>query len=374
MYRGPSGLLIASATNTPRIEYGSGGEVLGLLMEASRTNIGLQSQTFDNATWVKSEVTVTANQTVSPDGTSNADQSLESANNAPHRPTQDITVVSGTTYTCSLWLKDIGRRYFQIALGTGGFAANAHAFFDLTSAVVVSTGAGATSSRIESYANGWFRCSVTAAATISASATVFLNHSIDGVSTSYTGDVTKGFYLYGFQFEAGTFPSSYIPTTTVSVARTADSCIRTLSTEFSATSGTVVVAGRASPGQDATNAQTVFDFNDATGANRIAVLRTAAGDTARYTMLNTSAQQGPLDGTFVNSTNYKAAIAFASNDLAYSFNGAAVTTDATATIPTITKLELGSATVGGVQGNCHIRTFDYFPTRQPNEWLVSRAT
>ena len=46
------------------------------LIEKVRTNLVLQSQTFDNASWVKSNITVTANSTNAPDGTATADTIL----------------------------------------------------------------------------------------------------------------------------------------------------------------------------------------------------------------------------------------------------------------------------------------------------------
>ena len=45
----------------------------GLLVEAAGTNLLLQSQTFDNASWTATNATVTANSAVAPDGTLTAD-------------------------------------------------------------------------------------------------------------------------------------------------------------------------------------------------------------------------------------------------------------------------------------------------------------
>ena len=378
MYRGPGGLLVQSVTNTPRVEYGPGGDVYGLLMEASRTNLCLQSADISTS-WVLSGATASVNATAAPDGTTTADKLVESAGGTFHLVRQDIAISANTANTFSIYVKASGRTACKLQVSNTLENTGSNVDIDL-SAVTVSNltnfGTGtASAATIEPWTNGWFRVSLRT--TIDAASTtgrVQLLLASPVGTTNYSGDGASGLFLWGGQYEAGQFMSSHIPTTTVSVARTADSCIRTLASEFSATAGSVVVAGRASGGQDAANSQTVYDFNDGTGANRITILRVAAGDTARFTMLTASVQQGPLDGTFVSSTTYKAAIAFAANDLAYSFNGAAVTTDATATLPAITKLELGSGTVGNVQGNCHIRTFDYYPTRLANETLQSRST
>jgi glyceraldehyde 3-phosphate dehydrogenase len=46
------------------------GESLGLLIEEARTNLVTYSEQFDNASWTKSGVSITANTIVSPDGKS----------------------------------------------------------------------------------------------------------------------------------------------------------------------------------------------------------------------------------------------------------------------------------------------------------------
>lgn len=377
MYMGPAGLLVPSVTNTPRIDYDASGNCRGLLMEASRTNLWLRSQEFDNASWSKVRATVSANTIAGPDGTTTADTLVEDGTAAnTHLLRQDYaSATSGTTYTLSVFAKAKERSQIVLLFGadTAAFA-NEGVLFTLSGSgtAAISTGSPVAHG-IEALANGWYRCwaSATCASTTNAVLRIYLASSN---SSTYSGDGASGLYLWGGQLEAGRFLSSYIPTTTVSVARTADSCIRTLGSEFSATAGTVVVRGRASGGQDAANAQSVWEFNDGTASNRVVQLRTAAGDLARYSVFTAGAQQGPLDGTFTNASNFKSGIAWAANDLAYSFNGAAVTTDASATLPTgITKLEIGSLTGGGLQMNGHILTFDYYPTRLPNADLVRLA-
>jgi hypothetical protein len=136
----------------------------------------------------------------------------------------------------------------------------------------------------------------------------------------------------------------------------------------------VVVAGRASGGQDAASNQNIYSFDDTTVANRIQLTRVQATDTARYIVSTTSVAQATLDATFVNSTAYKHAAAWIANDYAASFNGAAVLTDAAGTIPTVTVLGLGVLGAGTSTANGHIRTFDYYPTRLDNATLIARST
>jgi len=373
MYMGPAGLLVASATNTPRIEYDASGNCLGLLMEASRTNLALQSQTFDNAAWTNTQASVSANAATAPDGTQTADTIIEDGSTNVHgnRVTTDITIVSNSTNTLSLYVKAAGRTVAYLKLSGTTDANGVAGTFDLSAVTATptnfGTGSGGTAS-IQALPNGWFRCVITGAIN-NAETLARPRLRIFNGAESYAGDGASGLYFWGAQVEAGAFPSSYIPTTTVSVARTADSCIRTLGSEFSATAGTVVVHGRASAGQDAAN-QFVYSFF---GTNSILFLRPAASDIARFNPF-TGPAQGPLDGTFTNATAFKAAMTYATNDLALSFNGAAVVTDATATLGSYTSLSIGSEGTPALQMNGHIRRFDYWPERKTNAFLVSAST
>jgi hypothetical protein len=346
-------------------------------MEASRTNLCLRSQEIDNASWTKTAATISADAIAAPDGTTTADKLAEDATSNRHSASQTFAkAASVLAYTASVWVKAAERTQAVIVIEDG--VNEIRQWYNLsTVAVGTSTSVGGaetkTGATITAYANGWYRLTLSITSAALATLFVIIGAADADASYVYSGTNGSGIYVWGAQLEQAAFPSSYIPTTTVSVARTADSCIRTLASEFSATAGSVVVAGRASGGQDAVNAQSVFEFNDASANNRIVLLRPVTGDQARYSMFTAGAQQGPLDGTFSNSTAFKAGITWQVNDLAYSFNGAAATTDTSATIPAITKLEIGSATIGVIQGNCHIRTFKYEPSRKPNAYLVDNA-
>jgi hypothetical protein len=374
MYMGPAGLLVQSVTNTPRIEYDASGNCLGLLMEAARTNLMTYSQDLAGADWSALQSSITSNATTAPDGTATADLVTEDGGSSAHGYVNNRTLATSTTYTTSFWAKANGRTWVAFrATGTGWLNSDQAAYFNISGAGAVGTlGTGMTAT-ITAAANGWYRCTctyATAAASGTGTGTRIALASADTVQI-YAGNSASGAYFWGVQQEAGAFPSSYIPTTTVSVARTADSCIRTLGSEFSATAGTVVVAGRASGGQDASLGQHVWSIDDGTTAERIRLLRVLATDTARLQVTDGAATQALLDATFVNSTAFKHAASWALNDFASSLNGAAVLTDAVGTLPTTTSLGLGVTVGSADQMNGHIRRFDYYPTRLPNGFLTS---
>jgi hypothetical protein len=375
MYMGPAGLLVASATNTPRIEYDATGNCLGLLMEASRTNLWLRSQEASDAQWVKLRSSVSANTVAAPDGTTTADTIVEDGSAAAtHLMRQDLNVTSGTTYTATFWVKAAGRTQvsFQFGSENACFAFEA-GLFTLSGAGTAATLSGSPlATSIQAFPNGWYRCrvSATAAATALAGLRVFL---AEGGTTTYNGDSASGVYFWGAQFEAGAFPSSYIPTTTASVARTADSCIRTLGSEFSATAGTVVVAGRASGGQDAADDQFVYVFDDDTLSERVRYVRLISSNVQRFQVSDGGASQVALSENITNNTAYKAAMAWAANDFALSQDGLTVQTDVAGTLPTVTRLRFGYNASGVSQMNGHIRRFDYWPSRLSNGFLQSAS-
>lgn len=377
MYMGPGGLLVQSVTNTPRIEYDANGNCLGLLMEAARTNLCLQSQTL-GTTWAPTRASVSANVVAAPDGTTTADKIVEDSSAATtHLVLQGFTkAASALVYTVSAFFKSAERSEIRIMLHGTTSADSVSAIFNGSGSIVTAAATTGTftaaSATITSFANGWYRCTITGTTDTATALNLRLDLSVAG-SPSYNGDGASGAYVWGVQLEQAAFASSYIPTTTVAVARTADSCIRTLGSEFSATAGTVVVSGRASGGQDASVGQAAWSFDDGTLNERLCFTRSPATDTGNYIITDGGVAQALLPNTFTNSIAFKAGTAWAANDSAVSFNGNAIQTDATVTLPTVTTLNVGGMVLG-TQMNGHILRFDYWPTRLPDTYLVSAST
>jgi hypothetical protein len=215
---GADGLIQTAASGAPRFDHNPAtGESLGLLVEEARTNLLPYSEQFDNGAWTKSNATVTANAIAAPDGTTTADNLIANATNSSHYIFEPLAVSSGAT-TCSIYAKSAGLSWVTINVYDGG----AYRKFSFN----VSTGekgivASGLSSSIDPCANGWYRISCTYVSTGAQNTILFMLY--DGESTeNFLGDGTSGIYIWGAQLEAGSFPTSYIPTTSSTVTRAAD--------------------------------------------------------------------------------------------------------------------------------------------------------
>ena len=202
--------------------YGEGATPKGLLIEEARTNLVPHSEEFNDSYFTTARASVTANAALAPDGTTTADELVENTDNNSHLIRFDDAVVSGTTYTMSVFAKAAsGDRRLKMVFNThnSGFAFS-QAVFRLDNGTVSNT--SCDNATIEDFGNGWFRCTATETATATTSAARFILHINDTSGSTYTGDGSSGLYFWGLQVEAGAFPTSYIKTTGASATRNAD--------------------------------------------------------------------------------------------------------------------------------------------------------
>lgn len=202
----------------------------GVLIEGARTNLCLQSQTFDNASWTKSRSSITANAIVAPDGTTTADKLVEDATAAStHRVYQYVDkAASAITYTGSVYAKAAERNFVSVKLTDNTETDQVAVGVNLTTGeltAVASPGGGFTGgvATATALSDGWWRITLTATSDTDTRVTLFAQVSnILSTTPSYQGDGASGIYIWGAQIEAAAFPSSYIPTTTASATRAAD--------------------------------------------------------------------------------------------------------------------------------------------------------
>jgi hypothetical protein len=376
-FLGRSGLIETAAANVPRIEYDGNGRCLGLLMEVARTNLALQSEAFDNASWTKVNASISANTQIAPDGTLTADTLVEDSLTAIHRAFQDVAITANSTNTVTIWAKPAGRDEINVQIGTTTESDFARVTFNVLTGLFVTTSiAGVTtvtSTSVDRFANGWFRVRVTGV--VDAVSTTMRVHvqPRSGGTVNYLGNGTSGLHIWGAQIEAGAGgASSYIPTTTVAVTRPVDVCFRTLGGEYVQGLGTMVAELRTAVGNVGSGNQFVARFSDASFGNAVAMSVTG------FFGINSAAASvfdgGASDPTaLVNGQSLRGAVAFATNNLGVSLNGGVVYLDTAATMPTgLTRLDLCHDHIQAVSNSSqgiHFRRFHYFPERRSNGYL-----
>ena len=214
------GLIEVVTNDRPRIDYTDTSDGV-LLLEKAATNLIQYSEAFDNSYWAKTNLTITSNQVISPDGALNSDLLTPTASLGTHSiGTTPLINYNSQESTISFFAKFNG---YNISLSLAGTPTNwTGCVFDLENGVArTPQNSGAQTictSKIENYGNGWYRCSVTF--TPYATGTFYTYWGVvDSVNVnlgsygmqSYTANGTSGVYIYGAQSEAGNL-SSYIPT------------------------------------------------------------------------------------------------------------------------------------------------------------------
>lgn len=131
----------------------------------TRYNLLTKTEQFDDAVWVKNGITVIANQTIAPDGTTTADTLNEETTNGYHNIGGFISSLAIGTYTQSVCVKDIDGRYIGVTMVKDA-SIFVSAIFDLSSGTVSTTSLlGAffsnLSASIDTLPNGWYRFSIT---------------------------------------------------------------------------------------------------------------------------------------------------------------------------------------------------------------------
>jgi hypothetical protein len=384
---GSDGLIQSAAVNAARFDHNPTTLAsLGLLIEESRTNLLLQSQTFQT-TWTATQLNTTGtpayiNVATAPDGTTTANKIIANASSVLHQFRQDVTLVSGTTYSLACYFKAAEQQFASIAVfGVANGNADWVSLFNISSSPSTGTFNGFTSISVTNSGNGWIRC--TAIFTASASGALSLRIGGAGASTAggqfYMGDNSSGILVWGAQLEAGSFPTSYIPTTTASVVRSADLCSISGSnfTGFwNQSAGTLVETFEASPNTNTT-------YASASNGNIVQNSVHLDNDTGlmRAVYYSGSSLVATLDlgsvGT-VGTTN-TIATAYSVNDFAASRNGGTVVTDTSGAVPaSLSQMNIGtderSQTPTSFYSNRCIKSLRYYKKRLVNAKLQTLST
>jgi hypothetical protein len=306
----------------------------------------LYSEQIDNAAYSTAvssgTVTITANYGTSPDGTQNADRlQLTRGTGASQygQRYQSISATSGATYTFSCWMKSLS------GTPTIGWAYNGSVWDVVT------------------LTTEWVRYTWT---TTAASGTLSANFIVyaDLPTTSTSAD----FLAWGFQLEASSYPTSYIPTTSASATRVADACSKTgISSLIGQTSGSVFFDFTVDTISAQTNEPVLWYMKDGGAGERYIELY-SNGNLAyiEYTTLTISS----IVKTGLTVGRHKCAIAYATDDFVFYVDGVQVGTDTSGTPSGFSTFALQYYN-SGYFGQQKVNQCAIFKTRLSNSELAS---
>ena len=397
-YQAANGTIAYASANTPRINYNSNGQCLGLLIENQSTNdFPFSSQVGNNSTgfWYvgggdgPESQAVAFNAATAPDGSNTATLFYHARPTVTYKTLgTNFTAFSNRPLTHSVFVKSGGEPYVSFLHFDGQDGINVlnfYYYFANNTFSAVSTGSsncaiisGPTS---EPYANGWYRISYTYHYTSGSSR--YVTHKMDMDYGSAV--VGRGFYVWGAQHEWMDKPTSYIPTLTSAATRATDYAFivdnvgaNNLTSWFNYQQGTFSVEWNVPyvgtttgiyssyPGpiviwrpDDATNVVGHIFFGDAGIISNKGIGYESFSNAVNVMYLS------PPGLTVANNTFYKASFGYAANGHVLSVNGAAAQAGAVTTItPLATKIDIGRSRASWLFG--HVRSIKYWPIRLSN--------
>lgn len=332
----------------------------GMLIEEQRTNLAPYSNGFDNIAWgaAAGAMTATPSATISPDGSNNGYKLIPFTSAVSHYIGQSIAV-GGNQATFSIYAKAAGYNYIVL------MTSSANASFNISTGALQATSGAVQATSVTSVGNGWYRCSLTATNATSVHY-VSCGSSPSAAFFSAAGDGVSGVFIYGLQIEAGSFATSYIPTTTGSVTRVAD---------------VVKLSGSALTTARGTNASLaleyyyarngcIWDLEPVSAGAFLTMSAQGAGGTGWYAAglaamtaptlnaINRQAISWNKTGNFSGSTNNSATVSSSASD----YTG------------TSTVSYLGARGDGSLCINSYVRSLAFYNQRLPDTILAQKST
>ena len=348
-------------------------ESLGLLVEEARTNLLLRSSALLTSPWSPGNLSYSGATIAAPDGSSV--QPITTTGGGSTINFQQMTAPA-VPFTISVYVRDLNAGSNSMVNKYGVYNGStssdvAYLAVDYATGAVAASGPYAGSSVVRSTPchNGWHRVSITISAGVTPG-------DIINIYAGALGDIPSAgvsWYAWGLQMEAGAFPTSYIPTTSAAVTRTADSSTITgsdFSAVHSATAGTLFA--EFSVMTTSAGTRPILSLDDNTANERIELY--TSGADIKFKVVDGGSTVVDLSvGTVAADTVYKIAAAWSANDFAASLSGAAVVTDTSGTLPTVDRMRIGSNQASDFLCG-HVRRFARYSDRLTNAELQAVTT
>jgi hypothetical protein len=288
-----------------------------------------------------------------------------------------ISVTAAGQHTFSLFVKAGATNplnFCALSLGLySGGSGTATSYFSLASGTAITAGAS-----IQDYGNGWYRL-ISAPYTIASGdlqGTVSFNLAASSGSISFAASGALGLtaYTWGAQVEAGSIATTYIPTTSGTVSRSADVISASgalVSGLIGQTEGTIYVE------VDLRNLNTgvfrrILAISDGTTSNVFQIF--TSDSSSIVNLASTASGFTTLSSPTTIIGVAKIAFAYALNDVAFYINGNLIGTRTPSTIPACNTISLGSRVDSSNFLNDRIRAAALYNTRLTNAQLAALTT
>ena len=340
----------------------------GYLAEEARTNLLLRSQEFDNATWSKSNVTVTANQATAPDGTLTADLVVNTPSVSSFLAQTSPTMANSTTYTKTVYValapgNTAPTFVSTVNKGAGELATN----FNLSTLAI--TGTDSATSSLVAVANGFYR--VTHVFTTAASGTP--NWGVFYLGNYGATASAANFYIWQADLQAGSFATSPIPTTSVAVTRAAD--VGYISGLTVPSAGTLVSRFVPTKSTGGSVNEYLTSLSNGTSANRVLLYRSPGSPDISALLTSGGTGYGPIAATGPAANVIgNSAVSYQIGTLVTASQGALSSAASPASVPSMDRLTVGMSIFSDSFFNAPIRRIVIYPRAMSNAELQAITT
>lgn len=359
-YINGAGQIVTAASNVPRFDYDQSGNYRGLLIEEGRTNYVKQSQALNTTPWGGTSSAISNAATFC--GVPYWEIAKVTSSSSESRSQDNVySAVSGSILTLSFACRAGTSTQMSFGLygsttAWGGSSGSTVAIISGPGTVTpVSGNVGLCNiTGLSSSQDTLIALTRTYTATETARVYVYPDTS-NSVTTGKSNLVTR------VQVEGLSTYSSYIPTTTAQVSRAADAAtVSTLSAiSYNVLEGTFVTTVTHGPWR--ASQQTYFCLNDGTLNNRIQIRRETQTTVTCALIITGGVSQASFAQTAGNDLlTVKLAIHYKVNDIAGCTNNQTASIDTSATLPTVTALNIGHITAGNIL-NGWIKYLAYYP-------------
>ena len=312
-----NGLITTVDSNVPRLEYPLiDGVVNGcpsLLLEPQRTNLITYSEDFSQ--WsIFDNITRQANYGIAPDGTQNSFK-IASSGAVNDFIYKSLSITPSTNYTISFFIKNIDSQRTKFYNPSQN-----DIIINWNGSNIQSITSGAT---YESFGNNWYRITTTSQSLSGGGLVVRFYPSTNNAAS---------IEIFGYQLEAGSYATTYIPTNGSAVTRNAETCNGAGDAATFNDSEGVLMAEISALADDGTNK--MLSLSDGSTNNRVLIKYDNIANRLEFFVLSGGSSQYLLiELSLVSTLNNKIAFKYKENDFSVWANGFELDTNTSGNTP-----------------------------------------